>query len=75
MNFLKKKVLKFLHTSKVVDIGLKRPSTLPQVIVEVVDIDFLKQATLTQVITEDMLLEVDIVHKRPATLTLEMREQ
>ena len=56
------------------DIGLLIPSTIPQVTTEVVDIGILIPATITQVITEDMLVEVDLGHNRPATLTPEIGE-
>ena len=52
---LKKTVLKCLWERKVMNIGLLRPATLPQVIadfVKAVDIGLLIPATLTQVIME-----------------------
>ena len=60
---------------KVVDIGLKIPATLPQVITEVVYLGRVLPATLPLVIVEDMLIEVDIGHKRPAILPIEIRKQ
>ena len=60
---------------KDVDIGLLIPSTHLQVTVEVVEICLLIPATLPQVITEDILVEVYPVHKRPATLPLVIWEQ
>ena len=76
VNFPNNKFLKFLWVIKDVYIGLLRPDTLPQVIVEVVDIDILRPATLYQVIADDvilmMLVEVDLSYKRPATLPPEI---
>ena len=55
---------------KVVGIGLLRPSTLPQVIVEFSNVGLLIPANFPLVIAEDMLLEVDLGHKIPANITL-----
>ena len=52
------------------DIGLLIPATLPLVIVEVVNVGLLILATLPLVIAEDMLVDVDIGHKRPSTIPL-----
>ena len=57
------------------EIGLLRPSTLPQVTPKVVHIGLLKPATLPLVIAEGILVEVDLGHKRPATLLLIIGEQ
>ena len=57
MQFLKKMVWKCLWESKVVGIGIFRPYTIPQVIVEVVkvlDIYLKRPVTLPQVIAEVM---------------------
>ena len=51
-------------------IGLLRPSTLPQVIVEFANVGLLIPANFPLVIAEDMLLEVDLGHKIPANITL-----
>ena len=93
MTFMEKKVLKCLQERKFVDIGLVRPDTLPQVIVEfmkvvnlgleisatltqliaeVVDVGQVLPATITLVTTEDILIDVDLGHKRPDTLPLEI---
>ena len=53
---------------KVVDIGIKRQSTLPHVFLGVVDVGQVLQDTLSLVIAEYMLIEVDICHNRPSTL-------
>ena len=89
-------VLKCLWVKKVVDIGLVRTATVPQVIVEavkVMGIVFKRPASLPLVITEfvekgqvlpattplltteDMLIQVNLHHKRPSTLPLTIREQ
>ena len=60
---------------KVVGIGLLRLSTLPLVIAEVVYIGKVLAATIPLVIMEDMLIEVDLGHKRPATISLTIGEQ
>ena len=61
------------------DIGLLRPSTLPQVITDVLGIGILIPTTLPLIIAEDikvvMLVEVDLGHKRPANFPLEIGEQ
>ena len=75
MEFLKKKVLKFLRAMKDVGIGLLRPATIPQVTAEVVGIGLLIPDAHPLVITDDiivvMLIEVDPGHKILATLTIE----
>ena len=66
---LKKKFFKYLWVSKFMYLGLLRPSTVPQVIVEVikiVDICIKRPANLPQVITEVL----DIGQVWPATLPL-----
>ena len=75
VKFSKNKVLKYLWLSKDVDVGLLRPSTIPQVIAEVVDIGLLRPSTLPQVILEDILVEVDIGHNLLATLPFVIGEQ
>ena len=75
MNFIKKKVLKCLRVSKVVDIGLLIPVTIHQATTEVVYLGLLIPSTLPLVIMEDMLAEVDIGHKRQATIPLEIVEE
>ena len=57
MEFLKKKVLKCLMVSKIVNIGLLRPATFTQVIVEVVDIGIFRPSAIPQVIVEYMLVQ------------------
>ena len=61
MKFLMTKVLKFLWVMEYVDIGLLIPANLPFIIMEVIIVV--------------MLVEVDIGHKRPATITLAIVEQ
>ena len=75
MKFPKKKVFNFLWMRKYVDIGLLRPATLPQVISEVMDISLLRPSTLPLIIAEDVLVEVDLRHKRQANLPLTIGEQ
>ena len=73
MQFLKKMVWKCLWESKVVGIGILRPYTIPQVIVEVVkivDIYLKRPATLPQVIAEVL----DIGQVLPATLPIIISE-
>ena len=53
------------------DIGLKRPATLILVIAEVVDLGQVFPATIHLLIAEDMLIEVNMGHKRPSTLIIE----
>ena len=53
---------------KVAEIGLKRPATLYQLVMEVGDVGQVLPATIPLIITEDMLIEVDLVHNRPSTL-------
>ena len=60
---------------KVMEIGLLRHTTLPQVISEVVDVGQVRPAITPIVITKDMLIDFDISHKRPSTLTLDIMEQ
>ena len=93
VKFLRKKVLKCLRASKVLDIGLLVPDTLTQVIMEfvkVVEKGILRQENLPQVIAKvvdvvqvlpdtlptvimvDMLIGVDIGHKRADTLPIEI---
>ena len=55
---------------KFMDMGLKRTATLPQVITEVVELGQVLPSTMTLLIEEDMLIEVNIVRKRPATLPI-----
>ena len=55
---------------KVVDIGLLIPATLSQLITEVVDVVQFYPDIITLVIAEYMLIEVDLSHKIPDTLTL-----
>ena len=50
------------------NIGILRPSTLPKVIMEVEELGILTPETLPLVITDDMLVEVDLVHKRTFNL-------
>ena len=57
---------------EVVDIGLLRPSTITHKLAEVVYIGQVWPATLPLVITKDILIDVDIGHKIPATITLEI---
>ena len=64
-----------MEVMKVVDIGIKIPSNIPQVIYEVADIGQVLPATLTLVIMEDVLIELYICHKIPATLTLSIGER
>ena len=59
-----------IRVRKEVDIFLMRPATIPQVTAEVVVIGLLIPATITLVIADNMLVEVDICHKKPATLPL-----
>ena len=59
---------------KVMGIGLKRPEFLPQVIAEVVDLGQVWPDTIPLVITVDMLIEVNLDHKRPVTLPLAIGE-
>ena len=72
MRVLKKKFLKCLRVRKVVDIGLLRPSTLTEVIVEVMDVGLFIIDTLPLIIAEDVLVDVDLGHKRPDTITPEI---
>ena len=54
-NFVKKRLLKCLQVMKIVDIGILRTSTVPQVISEVtkfMDIDIKIPATTPQLIME-----------------------
>ena len=57
------------------DVGLKIPATLPQVIAEVVDVGQVWPDTLNIIIADDVLIEVDIGHKRLATIPLAIMEQ
>ena len=55
MQVIKKNVLNFIWVRKVVDISLLRPSTLPQLIVEVVEVVYiglLRPSTIPQLIVE-----------------------
>ena len=65
--FSKKKVLKGHRTMIYMYIGIFKPYTFPQVIVEVIYIGILIPDTLPLVITENvisvMLVELDIGHK------------
>ena len=54
------------------DIGLLRPSTLTEVIVEVMDVGLFIIDTLPLIIAEDVLVDVDLGHKRPDTITPEI---
>ena len=56
-------------------IGLTRPAALPQVIAEVVDVGQVGPDTLPLLIAEDLLIEVDLGHKRTATIPLEIWEK
>ena len=60
---------------KVMAIGIKIPATITQAIEEVVGVCQFFPATIPLVIAEDMLIEVDIGHKRPSTLPLEIGKQ
>ena len=60
---------------KVMEIGIKRPETIPQVIADVMDAGQVWPFTLTLVITEDILMEVNLGCKRPATLPIEISKQ
>ena len=94
--FLKKKVLKCLWESRVVDIYLLRPEDIPQVlanIMKVMDIGLSRPAKITRVIAEadevgqvrpytlhlvivkDMLIKVDLGHKRSENVPLEIRNK
>ena len=53
---------------KDVEISLLISATIPQLIPEVVDIGLLRPGNIPLVTAEDMLVEVDLGHKRPATL-------
>ena len=75
MNITKKNVLKILWESKVVEIGILIPATLPKLIDEVVDLVQVLPSTIPIVILEDMLIEVDLGHKIPATITIAIMEQ
>ena len=57
---------------KVVDRVLLRPATLTQVIVEVVDIGQVWPANINLLLNEDMLIELDIGHKIPDNMNLEI---
>ena len=57
------------------NIVLKIPETLPQVIVEVMYVGQVFPATLRIVIAEDMLIEVNIGHKRPSNLPISISKQ
>ena len=61
-------VMKFL------DLGLNRPAIIHQGIAEVVEVGQVLPDNFTLVIAEDMLIEADLVHKRPATITISIRE-
>ena len=58
---------------KVVYIGLLIPVNIPQLIMDFVVVGQVFPATFNIVITEDIFIEVDIGHKRPATITLAIR--
>ena len=60
---------------KVVDTGLKRTSTQPQVIEEVVDVGQVLPATLPLVAVEDMLIGADLGHKITSTILLAITKQ
>ena len=57
---------------KVVDKGIMRQENIPQVIAEVVDVVQVLPDTLPTVIMVDMLIGVDIGHKRADTLPIEI---
>ena len=57
---------------KVVDRVLLRPATLTQVIVEVVDIGQVWPANINLLLNEDMLIKLDIGHKIPDNMNLEI---
>ena len=75
MKILNKKVWKCLQERKVVDLSLLIPATPPEVIEEVVYIGQVLPATINILITKDMLIEVDLGNKIPATLPLAIGEQ
>ena len=56
------------------DIGLKRPATVSQVIVEVMDVGQVWSATLPLLFAEDVLIVVDLSQKISVTLPLTIRE-
>ena len=60
---------------KVMDIGLLRPSKITRVIAEVVEVGQVRPKTLPLVIVKDMLIKVDLGHKRSENVPLEIREQ
>ena len=75
MKFPKKKVLKCIQGRKDVKTGLLRPATLPQVTMGVSEIGLLRPSIIPLVITEDLLVEADVGHKIPDTISLESGEQ
>ena len=70
MKFLKKKVLKCLRVEKIMGLGILRPATLHQVIAEFLEVGILIPATIPLVIAEDMLVYMNLGHKRPSALPL-----
>ena len=60
---------------KFVDICIKRPATITQVIAEFMGVGQVLTDTLPLVIAEDMLIEVDMYHNIPATLPLVINKQ
>ena len=59
-----------VEVEKVVAMGLKWPSKLLLLMAEVVDVGQVWPVILLLVIAEEMLAEVDLGHKRPATIPL-----
>ena len=55
---------------KLLDIGILIPDTLTQVIVKFMDVVQVLKAILNIIIAEDMMIEVDLGHKIPATFTI-----
>ena len=63
-----------IEVVKVLHICIKRPAPLHQVIAGIVDLGQVLPATIHLAIVEDMLIHVNIGHKRPATLPLSIGE-
>ena len=64
-----------MELMKVVYIGLKIPSNIPQVISEVADIGQVLPATVTLLIVEGVLIEVYICNKITSSLPLSIGER
>ena len=64
-----------VEATKVMGIGLKRPSTTPQIIAEFMNVGQVWTATIYIAIVEDMLIEVDLGHKIPANILLAIKKQ